>query len=143
MRRPPRPRDDRLLGALVLRRGLLQGASLLATLLGIFAAARVGGTGDDGARALVFAGLVTGNLGIILANQSWTERAWRTAFWRNPMALLVTAGAGATLAVILAVPWLRDLFRFALPPPPWLVAGTMLALASVLWVDLLEPRRSQ
>jgi Ca2+-transporting ATPase len=139
MRRPPRPRLGRLLTQQVLRRGLLQGASLLAVLLVIFGVAYTQGAGDEVARTLAFAGLVAGNLGLILANQSASERAWRTAFWRNRMALVVGAGAAATLVLILAVPWLRDLFRFALPAPAWLVATALVALASTLWVDLLEP----
>jgi Ca2+-transporting ATPase len=137
MRRPPRSRRSPLLTTRVLRRGVLQGTSLLAVLLTIFAVAHAGGAGDAGARTLAFVSLVAGNLGLILANQSWTERAWRTPFWRNRMAIAVTAGAGSTLALILAVPWLRELFHFALPPTLWLVAAPMSALASVFWVDLL------
>jgi Ca2+-transporting ATPase len=121
----------------VLRRGILQGASLLAALLAVFGIARASGIGDDAARTLAFIGLVVGNLGTILSNQSWTERAWRTAFWRNRMALVVTTGAISTLALIVTVPSLRDLFRFAPPPIAWLVASPIVALASVWWVDLL------
>ena len=139
MRRPPRAQGSPLLTARVLCRGLLQGASLLGFLLASFAAANAAGIGEEAARALAFSGLVAGNLGIIVANQSWTERAWRTAFWRNRMALAVGAGATATLALILVVPWLRDLFRFAVPPLPWLAVCAVLAVASVLWVDLVDP----
>jgi Ca2+-transporting ATPase len=138
MRRPPRPRRSPLLTTRVLRRGALQGASLLGVLLAIFAVAQAGGAGEERARALAFTSLVAGNLGLILANQSWTERAWRTAFWRNRMAIMVAAGAATTLALILALPSLRELFHFALPPPLWLVVTPMVALASVFWVDLLE-----
>jgi Ca2+-transporting ATPase len=139
MRRPPRAQASRLLTARVLRRGLLQGASLLGFLLATFAAANAAGIGEAAGRALVFSGLVAGNLGIIVANQSWTERAWRTAFWRNRMALAVGAGAMAALALILVVPWLRELFRFAVPPIGWLAGCAALAVVSVLWVDLRDP----
>jgi Ca2+-transporting ATPase len=142
MRRPPRARRTTLLNARVLRRGLLQGASLLAILLSVFGVARASGAGDDGARALAFVGMVAGNLGIILANQSSTERAWRSAFWRNRMVLAVAGGAAATLALSLAVPWTRELFRFARPPTTWLAASAVLALVSVFWVDLLEDYRA-
>jgi Ca2+-transporting ATPase len=137
MRRPPRRRRSLLLTPRILRRGLLQGGSLLGVLLATVGLAR-GGGGDDAARALAFAGLVAGNLGIILSNQSWTARAWRTAFWRNRTAVVVAAGAAAALVSILAVPWLRVLLRFATPSAASFLAVTVLALASVVWVDLLE-----
>ncbi len=143
MRRPPRRRDDGLLAAGVVRRGLVQGASLLVALLAIFGVALEAGAGDDVARTLAFAGLVAGNLGLILANQSWSERAWRTAFWRNPMALVVGAGAATTLAAILAVPSLRALFRFELPAPVWLGTATAVAVTSVLSTDLVNPPRDR
>jgi Ca2+-transporting ATPase len=142
MRRPPRRSRSALLTGAILRRGILQRASLLAVLLAGVGLGRAAGGGEEAVRALAFAGLVAGNLGIILSNQSWTERAWRTAFWRNRTALLVAAGAAAALGSILAMPWLRTLFRFAMPPPAWLAIVMVLALASVVWIDLLERREA-
>jgi Ca2+-transporting ATPase len=138
MRRPPRSRRSPLLTAVVLRRGVLQGASLLVAVLAIFGLARANGIDDDAARTLAFVGLVVGNLSTLLANQSWTERAWRTAFWRNPMAVLVAVGSLSTLALVIAVPSLRELFRFAPPPAAWLIAGMIAAIISVWWIDLLR-----
>ncbi len=138
MRQLPRRPDDQLLAAGVVRRGLVQGGSLLAALLAIFGVVLAAGAADDVARTVAFAGLVSGNLGLILANQSWSERAWCTAFWRNRMALVVGAGSAATLAAILASPSLRTLFRFELPPPLWLGAAAAIAVGSVLWTDLLN-----
>jgi len=140
MRRPPRARTSTILDAALIRRGVVQGASLLAVVLGLFGLVRRGGATEDVARALAFTGLVVGNLGIILANQSQSLRAWRTPFWRNRMALVVATGALATLALVMTVPVLREIFRFGLPPAWWLVGAVVAALASVVWVDLLEPR---
>jgi Ca2+-transporting ATPase len=140
MRRPPRPRASTLLDAALIRRAVVQGASLLAVVLVLFGLARRAGATEDAARTLAFAALVVGNLGVILANQSRTRPAWRTPFWRNPMALAVATGAIVTLALVMTIPVLRELFRFGLPPAWWLLAAVVAALASVVWVDLLEPR---
>jgi P-type Ca2+ transporter type 2C len=140
MRRPPRPRASTLLDAALIRRAVVQGASLLAVVLVLFGLARRAGATEDAARMLAFAALVVGNLGVILANQSRTRPAWRTPFWRNRMALAVATGAIVTLALVMTIPVLRELFRFGLPPAWWLVAAVVAALASVVWVDLLEPR---
>jgi Ca2+-transporting ATPase len=139
MRRPPRPRASALLDAALIRRAVVQGASLLAVVLVLFGLARRAGATEDAARALAFTALVVGNLGVILANQSRTRPAWRTPFWRNPMALAVATGAIVTLALVMTIPVLRELFRFGLPAW-WLLAAVVAALASVVWVDLLEPR---
>jgi hypothetical protein len=80
---------------------------------------------------------VIGNLAVIATNQSWTRDVWRMPFWRNRAALAVATGASATLLLIFAVPWLRDVFRFAVPSPPALVLAAVAAVASVAWVDLL------
>jgi Ca2+-transporting ATPase len=121
----------------MLRTGFLQGAGLLGVVLTIFATASAYETGEQAARALAYTALVIGNLAVIATNQSWTRDVWRMPFWRNRAALAVATGASATLLLIFAVPWLRDVFGFAVPSPPALVLAAVAAVASVAWVDLL------
>jgi hypothetical protein len=54
------------------------------------------------------------------------------------MAVLVAVGSLSTLALVIAVPSLRELFRFAPPPAAWLIAGMIAAIISVWWIDLLR-----
>ncbi|HXJ34091.1 MAG TPA: cation-translocating P-type ATPase [Candidatus Eisenbacteria bacterium] len=138
MTRPPRRRDAPLLTSGILVIGVLQGIGLLSIVLAIFATATAYETGEKVARALAYTALVVGNLAVIATNQSWTRAAWLKSFWRNRTALAVATGASATLALILGVPWLRDVFGFGVPSAGALVVSALLAVASVAWVDVLR-----
>lgn len=69
MTQPPRRADARLFDATVLRRGLLQGLTLLAILLGVYAGAGRLGLSDDMAQGLTFAMLLLGDLVLIQFNR--------------------------------------------------------------------------
>jgi Ca2+-transporting ATPase len=57
---------------------------------------------------------------------------------------LVVGGATATLALVLAVPGLRDIFRFAEVRPTDALLGVAAGIASILWFELfkLRPHRT-
>jgi Ca2+-transporting ATPase len=131
MHAKPRRPDARLFDATVLIRGLLQGGGLLAILLALFMLTRQAGASDDAARALTFAALVIGNLGLIGANRSW--RAIAPWSWQrgNPYFLWIAVAALALLLAILAIPGVRGLFAFALPTPGLAIAG--LAASCLAW----------
>ena len=102
MRRPPRRPDAPLLGAAVLVPALLQGATLLVATLGVLAAALARGASPDHARALAFAALLAGNLGLIATNRSHTRSLLATLLARNVPAAAVTAGSLGFLALTLS-----------------------------------------
>ena len=102
--------------------------------------ASVGGAQEGAARALSFTTLIVANLGLILANRSWTETILATL--RRPNAALwwVVGGATAFLALALGVPPLRELFHFAAVGPAGLtgaVAAGLLAVAGIEAVKLV------
>jgi len=138
MRRPPHNPRARLFGWRLLVVSVFQGASVLAVVLAMFLIAlRVGQTEAE-ARTLAFVTLVVADLALILANRSWTRVILETL--REPNAALwwVVGGAMTTLALVVYVPFLASLFRFAVLRP--LAAFLCLAtgFASILWFEVLK-----
>jgi Ca2+-transporting ATPase len=138
MTRPPRSPKERLFGLKSLAVSLLQGASVLAIVLGVFLTARWLGHSENNARGLTFAALVVANLGLIFTNRSWSRTI--PAMMKEPNRALwwVVGGAAVFLAMVIYLPVLRDLFHFA-PLHTVDVAVCLLAGAvSVLWFEFLK-----
>ncbi len=144
MRRPPRKSEEPLLSRRVLVLSILQGMGVLAVVLAVFIVMLGrGGPGGPG-RAVAFAALIVGNLGLILTNRSWSRTILGSLRTSNPALWLVVGGAAGTLALVLAVPVLRDLFRFERVGPADALLGVAAGAASILWFEFfkLRPRRS-
>ncbi|MBK9089892.1 MAG: cation-translocating P-type ATPase [Holophagales bacterium] len=130
MDRPPRRLDEPLLGGRGLLLGLVQGLAVLAASVALFGWA-LAAHGEPVARALAFATMVLGNLGLILLNRAGTRPLLATLLTRNRPQLWVAAGATVFLVLALSVPAVRELFGFATPHPELLalsVAGALVSL---------------
>ncbi|WP_397534910.1 cation-translocating P-type ATPase [Roseateles sp.] len=143
MQRPPRDPAAPLFSPGLLAWSAAQGLVLLALVAGLYALARLGLPADS-ARALAFVALVSGNVALILANRSASGRWF--AGWLRPNALLwkVLGATALLLAAALAITPLREVFRFVLPPWPWLAAALGCGLLCGLLLELLKqawPRR--
>ena len=138
MSRPPRDPRESVLGRRTLGLSLLQGASVLLIVLGVFAVARRSGLSDEQARAMTFATLVIANLALILSNRSWSRTVMATL--RSPNAALwwVVGGALVFLGAVLYVPFLRDLFSFAALHPNDVAICLAAGVASVTWFELFK-----
>ena len=139
MKRPPRNSNNRLFNRGTLLLSLFQGASVLAAIVVLLAvSARLGHADEDSRRTLVFIALVIANLGLILTNRSWNRTIF--SMFREPNRALwwVVGGAIAAMAVLLNVPFLRELFHFS----PLHLADILLSIAagsaSILWFELLK-----
>jgi P-type Ca2+ transporter type 2C len=113
MSRPPRRPDESLFSKKIVTLGLLQGAGVLAIVLAMFAVAFRRGQGAEDARALAFTTLIVSNLALILTNRSWTRTIIQSLRTKNGALLWVLGGAVGLLALLLAVPGVRDLFGFS------------------------------
>lgn len=139
MKRPPRDPKEPLFGWRTLTISLLQGASVFLIVLAVFAIARHRGLGDGGeARALAFTTLVIANLGLIVSNRSWSRtiianlRSPNTALW------WVLGGAVLFLGLVLYVPFLRNLFDFALLHPIDLLICLAAGVVSIIWLEVFK-----
>ena len=141
MQRPPRSPQEPLFGRRMMALSLLQGLMVLAATMAVLAYDLQHAAQAEEARALAFATLVMGNLGLILSNRSWRHSMLQALGSRNPALWWVTGGALAFLLLALSLPPLRELFHFAPLAPSRLALGLAAGLGSVLWFDLYKLSR--
>jgi len=139
MEEPPRSPAEPLFGLRQIGAGFLEGAVLLGALLGVYFVALHAEMGEGETRALVFVGLVIGNLAMAFASAAGPGTAFfdkrRVAFWS------IAAVTTLVLAVIVYVPAAAKLFRFA-PPSPQALGWTMAtALAAGGWSGVYKAFR--
>lgn len=113
MRRPPRDPKEPLLSRWLIVMSVLQGASVLLMVILLFGIALHRGETDAEARTLTFATLVIGDLMLILSNRSWTRVIVATLKEPNRALWWIVGGAFVTLVLVIFVPFLQSLFRFA------------------------------
>lgn len=139
MRRPPRAPKAPMFGRRVIGVSLAQGAAVLVVVIAVYALALQLGRPESEARALTFGTFLIANLGLIFTNRSWSQRAARWSLNDKPL-WSVTLGAMLFLALVIYVPSLARLFRFA----PLRVLDVALGLAagalSVVWFEIAKGR---
>ncbi len=141
MKRPPRAPRDPMFGRRVIAISSAQGTAVLAVVLAVYALALHLRQVDDEARALTFATFLVANLALIFTNRSWTESIVSSSL-KEVTLWAVTAGALLFLALVLYVPLLAHLFRFAAPRPLDLVLCLAGGTLSVGWFELVKRRGS-
>jgi Ca2+-transporting ATPase len=140
MERPPRRREEQLFTRRTLALSLLQGGVVLALVLGIYGGALSRGLGEAEVRTLTFTTIVIANLGLILTNRSWSETLPTTLKSPNRALSWVILGTVACLSLVLFIPALQDLFRFAPVPLLYLAICTGTGILSVLWFEVFKHR---
>ena len=113
MRRPPRPAQEPLFGRWLVQSSLLRGVVVLGATMGVLWFALANGQTESEARALAFVTLVLADLGLILSGRSGSRSALHALRSRNLALSAVVGGAVLLLALVFAIPGLRDLFRFS------------------------------
>jgi Ca2+-transporting ATPase len=141
MRRPPRPVDESLFDRRTVLFSLLQGTGVLLMSAGTLVWALVRGLPEEDARVLAFATLVIGDLWLILANQTTSGTVFAAFRVRNPALWLVLGGAVVLLAAIVAVPALRDLFRFGVLHADDVAAVAAASVLVLVWLQAVQVLR--
>jgi Ca2+-transporting ATPase len=113
MQRPPRDPKARLFSLGMLGASLALGAIMLAAVLAAYWWALDSGRQETEVRALAFAAIVFGNLGLLLSMRSRERTIYETLLEPNPALWWITAGALAALAVAIYVPGIAEIFRFS------------------------------
>ena len=143
MRRPPRDPRTPLFTRATVSLNVLQGASILAIVVTVLLLSLRLGSPAPEARALTFTTLIVANLALILADRSRTRTILATLRTRNAALWWVMLGAAALLLLVLYVPFLRDLFGFALLHPDDLLICLVAGLASMAWFEAIKVVRSR
>ncbi|MEI6841236.1 MAG: cation-translocating P-type ATPase C-terminal domain-containing protein, partial [Methanomicrobiales archaeon] len=138
MKRPPRRKDDGLFTHRTLKHSLLQGIVVLAIVLVIYVNALSRGIAENEVRAMTFTTIVIADLGLILTNRSWSETILTNIFSPNTALVYVFLGTVFSLALVLYVPFLQDLFRFGALSAVDLVLCAVAGILSILWFELFK-----
>ncbi len=138
MQRPPRNPKEPLFGRKTVGLALLQGSGILVIILAIFIIALDRGQGELDARALTFTTLILANLGLIISESSTSHLSLKILKSPNPTLWWTIGGGMFFLAIVLYVPFLRDLFSFSLLHPIDLAICLGGGLISLLWFELLK-----
>ncbi|MFT5588678.1 MAG: Ca2+-transporting ATPase [Bradyrhizobium sp.] len=112
MQRPPRCANARLFDRSLLMRGLAQGLGLLTVLMLVYLLAGAAGLTEGQIRAVTFASMIVGDIGLIFLNRSASLPLSAAVRLPNPALWRVVAGALFMLVLALTVPGLRGLFHF-------------------------------
>jgi P-type Ca2+ transporter type 2C len=138
MNRPPRHKDEGLFTRKILALSLLQGFVVLTFILVVYIGALGRGFDEAQVRTLTFTTIVIANLCLILTNRSLSRTALETLRIPNRALAWVFAGTLSCLFLVLYVPALRDLFRFAPVPFIDLAACAGAGVVSVLWFEIYK-----
>ena len=129
MRRPPRPATSRLFNGRMMAASILQGASALVAVALLYGLVVGTGTPEPQARAMAFAAIALGNVGLILANRSGQATLLETLPRPNPALWWIVGGAMGGLCLALYWEPMREIFRFG--PLSYAQLLTSIAAAAV------------
>lgn len=138
MRKAPRRAGEPLFGARNIAMSLLQGAGLLMAAVGILFVAKHGGMTEGAARALSFAGLVLGNVVLIVSSRSSSTHLLALLLVPNAAQWWLLAGVGGALAIVLQAPALQQMFHFDAVPPRDLVLPIAACVAAAAWCEAVK-----
>ena len=134
MSRPPSAAGRALVDWGVMTRGLVQGGSMLAVVLGLYALALHLGLPTDGARALAILALTAGNVALV-AVDAGAGLGWRALVQREFASFWIVASlAGVTLLLGMWLPAAQALLHFDKPPVTWALA--VLAVVAMIALGL-------
>ena len=137
MQRPPRSTTAQLFGGATLAFAFLQGLGALAVVVAAYGWG-LGNLPEQEARGFAFCTLVVANLVLILSNRSHSGSVLASIRRPNRTLWMVSAGTLALLGLVIYVPALAGLFRFAALPLSVLGAVVALAAISALWFEAVR-----
>lgn len=140
MQRPPRKAAEKIFDRKLLRLGVEQGSVLLLLLIMVYVLATFANLPEQQVRALTFAAMIVGDIGLIFINRAWTVSMLQAFTLPNPALWWVVSTATLMLLLSLFIPWLQQLFRFATPPLALLALTVAGVSISVLLIATLLKR---
>jgi Ca2+-transporting ATPase len=138
MARPPRPVGAPMFSGRMVGTALSQGFVVFLAVAAVFMWATWQQLPETDIRTLTFVTLVLSNVGLILTNLSWSETIVATLRENNKALWWTVGGALAFLALMLYVPFLRDLFSFSFLHWTDIAIAVVVAFASILWFEVFK-----
>ena len=87
---------------------------------------------------MTFTTIVIADLGLILTNRSWSETIFANLLSPNTALVYVFVGTVISLALVLYVPFLQDLFRFGALTAADLALCAVAGIISILWFEIFK-----
>ncbi len=128
---PPRNPKDPLFSKKMFLPGLFQGVSILIAILLVYMISLYRGQGEEDGRAIAFTSLIISNLVLIFTSRTSSASI---AFKKNHTFLWIVLFAITILVMVLYIPSLRELFRFATLHITDLVICFSVGVVSVVWM---------
>jgi Ca2+-transporting ATPase len=138
MQRRPRQATSRLFNGWSIATSVLYGASLLVAVALLYAMVLAAETPEPQARAMAFAAIVLGNIGLILSNRSRQATLFETLRRPNPALWWIVGGALLGLAIALYVEPMTEIFQFAQLSWSQLLASLAAATVGLTAVELCK-----
>jgi Ca2+-transporting ATPase len=138
MKRKPRDRKEPLFNGRTVGLSLLQGAVVLGITLAVYKLSLMLNLGEAEARTLTFTTLVIANLSLILTNRNWSASIFTSFRTRNIALRWILVAAIVFLGLVIYVPFLRDLFHFAILNWIDVLICVAAGLVSVLWFEVVK-----
>jgi Ca2+-transporting ATPase len=138
MRRRPRDQREPLFSRRSIGFSVMQGMVVLAIVLAVFGFFYSRGGGEMEARAMCYTTLIIANLGLILSNRSRIQSLLSTLRIPNRAMWWVLGGATLFLSLVLTVPALRDIFRFAPLHPRDIAVCLAAGVGSIAGFELIK-----
>lgn len=140
MNRPPRKREGAFFGGSKIAVSCAQGVFILLVTLAVYFITLHAGMSEGAVRAMTFITLIISNIATILTNRSWHESIFSILKTKNPTVKWVAGGATLFVVLILTVPFLNSLFRFA-PLTVWqALIAVGAGMATMTWFELYKWR---
>ncbi|MCX6245893.1 MAG: cation-translocating P-type ATPase [Bacteroidetes bacterium] len=138
MNRPPRDIHERFFGMKKIFISCLQGAGILAFVMGIYLYSYHTGHSEGQIRAMAFTTLIVANIAVILSNRSWTRSILEVLVVRNKAAMWVIGGAVIFMFLIMNIPFLLKLFLFEQIGTKDTLVCIAAGLLTVVWFELYK-----
>lgn len=134
MNRPPRKLGEPLFGKKSILRSLMQGLGVLAAVFFVFIFAIWAGKTEGQTRALAFLTIVIANLALIVVNLS-AGNPFKVFTNGNKAFRFIFFGTLATLALVLCVPALQNVFHFDPINIPDIIPAILAGIAGAFWPE--------
>ena len=141
MQRPPRETHAKLFAGSRLLLSFLQGAGVLAVVMAAYLWG-IKNLAEAEARAFAFVVLVIADMLLIFSHRTHRKSLFASLRSLNKMLAIVAGSTLLLLALVLYVPWLANLLRFAPLSPLLLATATGIAFIGVGWYELVRRWRS-
>jgi Ca2+-transporting ATPase len=138
MSRPPKDINEPFFGAGKIFISCMQGVgTLIVTLLIYFFGLKMG-YAENEVRTFTFIALIASNIAIILSNRSWNTTIFNILKTKNGTVKWVVGGAVFFLALVLNVPFLRDMFQFQEVGIGEVLFCALAGFLSIVWFEVYK-----